>query len=109
MSARRCFTAVLAMFPTLAIQAQAPKSVALSVRETAGIRRYSYPVGVRVPFPKGVLASPANARVVLGGTEIPAQYTDEGQWADGSVQWLSVDFNATIGPNEAQAYRLEFG
>jgi len=109
LSKRLCFTAVLAVFSAIALEAQAPASVALAVKETAGIRRYSYPTGVRVPFPKGVLASASNTRLVLDGTEVPAQYTDEGQWTDGSVQWLGVDFNATIGPNEAQTYRLEYG
>jgi len=46
---------------------------------------------------------------VLNGTEVSAQYTDEGKWPDGSVQWLAVNFNATIGPNESQTYQLEYG
>jgi hypothetical protein len=109
MSKKLYRAAVLAAFAGLAIAAQASHSVALSVKETTGIRRYAYPVGVRVPFPQGALASTANTRLVLNSTEVSAQYTDEGQWPDGSIQWLSVDFNATIGPNETQTYQLEYG
>ena len=109
MPTKLCLGAVLSAFAGLAFAAQAPNSVALSLKETTGIRRYGYPVGVRVPFPQGSLASSADTRLVLNGTEVSAQYTDEGKWPDGSVQWLAVNFNATIGPNESQTYQLEYG
>src|SRR5713226_3084817 len=109
MSTKLCLSAVLSAFAGLALAAQAPNSVALSLKETTGIRRYGYPVGVRVPFPQGALASSADTRLVLDGTGVSAQYTEEGKWPDGSVQWLAVNFNATIGPNESQTYRLEYG
>jgi hypothetical protein len=64
---------------------------------------------VRAPFPQGALASSANTTLVLNGTEVSAPYTEEGNWPDGSVKWLAVDFNATIGPNESQTYQLEYG
>ncbi len=108
MSTKLCLGAVLSAL-ALALAAQASNSVALSVKETAGIRRYSYPVGVRVPFPQGALASSANTRLLLNGSEVSAQYTGEGKWPDGSIQWLSINFNATIGPNESQTYQLEYG
>src|SRR5882672_181100 len=91
MSTKLCLSAVLSAFAGLALAAQAPNSVALSLKETTGIRRYGYPVGVRVPFPQGSLASSADTRLVLKGTEVSAQYTDEGKWPDGSVQWLAVN------------------
>ena len=109
MSTKLWLTSVLAAFAGLAIAAETPNSVALSVKETTGIRRYAYPVGVRIPFPQGALASAPNARLMFTGTEIPAQSTDEGKWPDGSVQWLAVNFNANIGPNESQTYQLEYG
>jgi hypothetical protein len=109
MPTKLCLGAVLSAFAGLALAAQAPNSVALSLKETTGIRRYGYPVGVRVPFPQGSLASSADTRLVLKGTEVSAQYTDEGKWPDGSVQWLAVNFNATIGPDESQTYQLEYG
>jgi hypothetical protein len=91
------------------LDAQTPKNVALTVKETTGIRRYRYPVGVRVPFPKGALSSVDNARLTLNGAEVPGQFTSESVWPDGSVQWLAVDLNAEIGPNEEQKYQLEYG
>jgi hypothetical protein len=88
---------------------QAGKSVSLSLKETAGIRRYGFPVNTHVPFAKGSLASAANARLLLNETEMPVECTAESLWPDGSVQWLAVDFNATMGPRETQKYRLEYG
>jgi hypothetical protein len=109
MVTRFCVSGVLSAFIGIAFAAQAPKSVALSLKETTGIRRFNYPVGVRVPFPQGELASSANARLMRNGAEVPAQCTGEENWPDGSVRWLAVNFNATIGPNESQTYRLEYG
>ena len=99
----------VALLVTPFLEAQTPKSVALTVKETTGIRRYRYPVGVRVPFPKGALSSADNARLTLNGAEVPGQFTSESLWPDGSVQWLAVDLNAEIGPNEEQKYQLEYG
>jgi hypothetical protein len=101
--------AALAALSALMMAAQTSQSVAFSVKETTGIRRGGYPVDVRVPFPKGALASASNARVMRNGLEVPAQFTGESNWPDGSVQWLDVDFNASIGPNEAQTYQVEYG
>lgn len=66
-------------------------------------------MNTRVPFPKGALANPANARLLLNGKEVPVECTLESRWPDGSVQWLAVDLAATIGPRETQAYKLEYG
>lgn len=105
----KLWLAAVAILASPPLEAQAPKSVALTVKETTGIRRYRYPVGVRVPFPKAALSSADNARLTLNGTEVPGQFTSESQWPDGSVQWLAVDLNAEIGPNEEQKYHLEYG
>jgi hypothetical protein len=99
----------VALLVTPFLEAQTAKSVALTVKETTGIRRYRYPVGVRVPFAKGALSSADNARLTLNGAEVPGQFTSENLWPDGSVQWLGVDLNAEIGPNEEQKYQLEYG
>jgi YetA-like protein len=101
--------ALAALAASCRLTAQTSKAVNVSLKETAGIRRNNYPVGVRIPFPKGALLSAVSARVVFNGAEVPAQYSTESQWPDGSVQWLAADFNATIGPGETQSYRLEYG
>ena len=38
-----------------------------------------------------------------------AQFGAESRWPDGSVQWLTVDFNASIDPLTAETYRVEYG
>ena len=89
--------------------AQPGRSTNLHVKETAGIWRFFYPVNARMPFPRGELTDAAGVKLRLDEMEIPAQYTVESRWPDGSVQWLAIDFNTSIGPAEMQTYRLEFG
>ena len=102
-------TITAALFGAALPGAQAPAAVNIHVNETAGIRRTRYPVNARVPFPKGVLTDAAHARLVLDTAEVEAQIAAETKHPDGSIQWLAVDFNATIGPIEEQTYRLEYG
>ena len=90
-------------------QAQTTQSVSLHVAETTGIRRTRYPVNARVPFPQGALAAADQARLLIEGEEIPAQLSAGSRWPGGSVQWLRVDFNVSIGPEEARSYRVEYG
>jgi exo-rhamnogalacturonan lyase-like protein len=87
----------------------APSSIPLHVSEVGGIRRTQFPVTARVPFPRGVLRDPANVKLFNNQTEVPEQATVETRWPDGSVQWLSLDLNVTIGPNESQTYSLQYG
>ena len=102
--------AVLVSFSALALSAQAvPSSIPLHVSEVGGIRRTQFPVTARVPFPRGALRDPANVKLLNNQTEVPEQASAETRWPDGSVQWLSVDLNVTIGPNESQTYSLQYG
>ena len=55
------------------------------------------------------MADPAAVRLLLDEMDVPAQYTADARWPDGSVEWLAVDFNTSIGPAETQTYRLEYG
>jgi hypothetical protein len=87
----------------------APASIPLRVREVGGIRRTQFPVTAHVPFPRGVLRDPANVKLLNNQAEVPEQATVETRWPDGSVQWLSMDLNVTIGPNESQTYALQYG
>jgi hypothetical protein len=104
----RYWTTLTLLFGISALWAQ-PARVNLYLTETAGIRRTSYPVNARIPFPKGSLAAPSNARLLLKDAEVPAQYSSESNWPDGSVQWLAVDSNASVGPSETLTYRIEYG
>ncbi len=95
------------------LQAQpAPQVVVLHVSESAGIRRTTYPVNARVPFARGTMADASHVRLLRQGAEVPAQFQvdqEEAQWPDGSVKWLDVDFNASIGPLETADYMVEYG
>ena len=94
---------------TIGAQAPSPGAVTIAVRETAGIRRNRYPVNARVPLQKGAVTDVAQTRLLFAGAEVESQIAAESKYDDGSIQWLAVDFNATIGPVEAQTYTLEYG
>jgi PcRGLX-like N-terminal RIFT barrel domain len=87
----------------------APSSIPLHVSEVGGIRRTQFPVTARIPFPRSGLRDPANVKLLSNQTEVPQQASVEARWPDGSVQWLSLDLNVTIGPNESQTYSLQYG
>lgn len=96
---KKCFVVTSLLLALCAgLSGEDRKSVSLSLKETAGIRRYGFPVNTRVPFAKGSLTSAANVRLMLNEAETPVECTAESQWPDGSIQWLAVDFNATVGP-----------
>ena len=102
--------AALVAFSSAAVTAQSvPSSIPVHVSEVGGIRRTQFPVTARIPFPRGVLRDPANIKLLSNQTEVPGQAAAEARWPDGSVQFLSLDFNVTIGPNESQTYSLQYG
>jgi hypothetical protein len=85
------------------------RSAAIQVSEATGIRRTEYPVSARVQLPRGAVADGAHARLRFNDADPPAQYSVESRWDDGSVQWLDVDFNVSVGPSESRTYQLEYG
>jgi len=89
--------------------AQSTSSFTVRVAETAGIRRTNYPASTRVRFPRTALADAAHARLLSGGKEVPAQFGVESSYPDGSVEWLTLDFNVALAPRESAAYVLEYG
>ncbi len=81
---------------------------AFTVHETAGLRRFGYPVTASLEMPQGVMRDAAAARLFdAKGKEVGAQFTAMSSWADGSVRGLDVDFTSSIGPKETEAYRVE--
>jgi YetA-like protein len=112
MSAPVKFAAVVAAALALADVrpwAQSRQSLSVAVTETAGIRRAAYPTLARVRFDRGTLADAAHVRLMSNGMEVPGQFGAEASYPDGSVQWLTVDFNASLGPHETANYQLEYG
>ena len=90
-------------------RAQTGGAFDLRVEEMAGIRRNNYPAGTRLHFLKGVLSDTTHARLLANGQEVPAQFGAESTYPDGSVQWLTVDFNAGVGPHERLPFKIEYG
>ena len=88
---------------------QAPVIRVFHIRETAGIRRTTYPVTVTFQLPKGALADAQHARVMTNSAEVAAQFTARAPWEDGSVQTLDVDFAPNLDPEEDRRYELQFG
>jgi hypothetical protein len=85
-------------------------SVEFTVRETAGQRRFGYPVTASLELPQGALADAAGARLIgANGRDVGAQFTALSKWPDGSVRRLDADFNSSIGPCETESYQVEFG
>lgn len=101
--------AFVTLSAVVAAAQSAPVSIPIHVTEVGGIRRTQFPVTVRVPFPRGALRDPSNVKLLNNQTEVPSQPSAEARWPDGSVQWLSLDLNATVGPNESQTYSLQYG
>jgi hypothetical protein len=106
-------TLLLSLFVAWAIEvpAQGPLGqVAFEIRETAGLRRFGYPVTAHLTLPAGALRDIQQAHIVNStGKPIPAQLTAMAKHADGSVRQLEVDLNVSLGPLESIPLRLEYG
>lgn len=83
-------------------QSLAKETIDIEVRETAGIRRFSYPVSLKLP---DVSVGLGNARLRDGSKPVAAQFRQEGG-VDGA-SWL--DFNLSLMPNEARTLTLDHG
>jgi hypothetical protein len=89
----------------LLIPALAPAQIAkFRVRETAGLRRFGYPVRASLAGQVRQVGQAIRlpARLLENGKPIPAQFTV----IDGRTE---VDFNVSLGPLETREYRVEPG
>jgi hypothetical protein len=75
-----------------------------SVSETAGLRRFGYPV--HTVLPELPVAAETRFRLTRDGRAIPAQFRKVA-W-EGREQ-IALDFNASPGPLESQSYVVAFG
>ncbi|HYM12495.1 MAG TPA: hypothetical protein VEU62_17290 [Bryobacterales bacterium] len=80
---------LLALFALLPAWAWPLAAQRLRVTETAGIRRFSYPV-------TATLTAPGQFRVLQDGHAVPAQFRGR-----------EFDFNVSLGPYESREYTLE--
>ncbi len=66
-----------------------------------------WPVTRGVPMPVGMLRETEGLAVVdPDGDRVPAQFRVLARWADGSVKWVLVDFQAKAGSSGTAAYNL---
>jgi hypothetical protein len=80
-----------------------PASFRLVVKETAGLRRFSYPVHTLLP---GGISGP-RFRLTRDGRPIPAQF--RAVVAGDGRPALALDFTSSIGPLETERYVVEAG
>jgi hypothetical protein len=87
-----------------------PNNVTLTVAETAGLRRFGYPVSALVPLPRGAVRETFQLSLVSGVQPVRGvQYDAADRWPDGSLRWVRVSFNLSPAPFEQQQLRLRFG
>jgi hypothetical protein len=81
----------------------------LQVQEPAGIRRFGYPVAVRLQLPATVARTTA-FRLLDGDKPLAAQFRPEsdGTAGAGADRWW-LDFNVDLLPYESRRYRVEYG
>jgi hypothetical protein len=73
----------------------------VTVTESAGIRRFSYPVHVALPL-KEALLDKTTFRLLEDGKPVAAQFREEGRS-------LHLDFTANHAPRETRNYVVEYG
>jgi hypothetical protein len=102
-------TAILAL-PAAGVAANSsPATLAVIVRETAGIRRGNFPTQAQAQLARGSLQDAANLRLLLGDEEVPLQTSAGSRWPDGSIRQVELNFNTSIAPLGELRYRLEIG
>lgn len=95
--------ALRAICPTGAIAAE---TLQIAVRETAGIRRFGYPVAVKLPA-LSIGDAKVRFRLREAGKPLPAQFRQEA--ADGGPGAWWLDFNLSMAPNELRTLTIEYG
>jgi hypothetical protein len=78
----------------------------LIVRETAGIRRFDYPVHATLTMPRAV-TSADSFRLLADDKPVPAQFR-LGE-ASGKGKTVALDFSVSVRPFEVREYRVEYG
>jgi hypothetical protein len=106
MLALTCATAIAAI-PAAAAEPEVIRRPSIIVEETAGIRRFGYPVTAVVPLP-GPVSDVEHFRLLERGTPVAAQVRPNGQEKQG-IRGVVIDFNVNHAPYERREYVLEYG
>jgi hypothetical protein len=82
-------------------------SAPIILNEQTGVRRIGEPVTVGLPCPRGWIDDPAHF-VLIGphGAPVPLQCEVLLRWADGSIRWALLDFQADVAPLSMSTYQL---
>ncbi len=87
--------------------------IRLSVSDYSGEDRVNEPVTGGVPLPKGFLFPDKQTDLLplrmvdSKAVSVPAQFKAVAFWGDGSVQWVLVDFAASVEDSEPREFFLE--
>jgi len=85
-------------------------SIVLELEEPTGVARHHWPVTRGLPFPEGALRDVAQLRLLdENRSEVPLQTKSLALWADGSVRWALLHFQADLQPQATARYHLEYG
>jgi hypothetical protein len=86
-----------------------PFSVALHVREDAGVARTNEPLASGIPLPRGAVCDPGDLRLYgATGKAVPCQAHQLGLcWPDGSLRWVLVQFQASVAAGSDAVYTLK--
>jgi len=105
------FMMVASLLPGSSFAQEPTPRVTLTVRETAGIRRFGYPVTMTTTLPVALLADVGHARLIQlpKGNAVPSQMTVTSRHADGSIENLEIDVIQSPGPLETMQFQLETG
>jgi hypothetical protein len=90
-----------------AAEPAAVQQLRITVRETAGIRRFGYPVSTVLTLPQPAPAA-SRFRLLEDGKPVRAQFLPQGDTRDG-VRSVSLDFTVDHAPLESREYLVEYG
>ena len=66
------------------------------------------PVRIGAPFPQGLLIEPTDLTVIDSSGEPVAHQTSVlGRWSDGSVKWILIDFQVSLGAHIRETWFLQ--
>lgn len=85
--------------------------VPLIIEEETGIQRQHEPVTLGIPFPQGLIkeGTPLLLTDSNSGLPLPLQYQPLAKWHDGSVKWLLIDTQVSVGARERKDLHLSWG
>lgn len=86
--------------------ALAAETLKIEVRETAGIRRFGYPVAIKLPA-IAKSAAELRFRLIERDKPVPAQFRREAAEGGSDAWWL--DFNLSMAPHERRTLTIEYG